>query len=90
MRFVLGIVIAALLPASALAAKSGVAMSLSSAQAAAAKGDQEAAAALSTTTDRETCLSGCASRGHSKSQCTTACRPGLCHPGAEQPYCVSK
>jgi hypothetical protein len=90
MRFVLCIVIAALLPASDLAAQGGGAMSLSSAQAAAAKGDQNAAAALSTTTDRETCMSGCASRGHSKNQCVTACRPGLCHPGAEQPYCVSK
>ncbi len=55
MRFVLCIVIAALLPATALAAKGGGSMSLSSAQAAAAKGDQKAAAALATTTDRETC-----------------------------------
>jgi hypothetical protein len=89
MRFVLCIVIAALLPASALAA-SGGSMSLSSAQAAAAKGDQKAAAAIATTTDRESCMTGCANRGHSKSQCVTACRPGLCHPGGEQPYCVSK
>ena len=93
MRFVLCIVIAALLPASALAAKDGGfrgSMSLSRAQAAAAKGDQKAAAAVATTTDRESCMTGCANRGHSKSQCITACRPGLCHPGAEQPYCVSK
>ena len=90
MRFVLCVVIAVLLPASALAAKSGGAMSLSSAQAAAARGDQQAAAALSTTTTREGCISGCSSRGHSKSQCDNACRPGLCHPDAEQPYCVSK
>lgn len=90
MRFVLCIVIAALLPASALAAKSDEVMSLSHAQAAAAKGDQKAAAALTTTTSRDGCLSGCSSRGHSKSQCATACRPGLCHPGGEQPYCVSK
>jgi hypothetical protein len=89
MRFVLCIVIAALLPASALAAKGGGSMSLSSAQAAAAKGDQKAAAAIATTTDRESCMTGCA-RGHSKSQCVSACRPGLCHPGGEQPYCVSK
>lgn len=89
MRFVLCIVIAALLPASALAAQGG-SMSLSRAQAAAAKGDQKAAAAIQTTTDHDTCMNGCASRGHSKSQCVTACRPGLCHPGAEQPYCVSK
>ena len=57
MRFVLCIVIAALLPASALAATDGVAMSLSSAQAAAAKGDQKAAAAVQTTTSREACMS---------------------------------
>lgn len=90
MRFVICIVIAALLPASALAAKGDGPMSLSRAQTAAAKGDQEAAAALATTTNRDGCLSGCASRGHSKGQCDNACRPGLCHPGAEQPYCVSK
>ena len=89
MRFVLCVVIAALLPASGLAAQGG-SMSLSRAQAAAAKGDQKAAAAVATTTDRETCMTGCANRGHSKGQCVTACRPGLCHPGAEQPYCVSK
>jgi len=45
---------------------------------------------FATTTDRESCMTGCANRGHSKSQCVTACRPGLCHPGGEQPYCVSK
>ena len=91
MRFVLCIVIAALLPASALAAKgSGGSMSLSRAQAAAAKGDQNAARAVATTTDRESCMTGCANRGHSKSQCVSACRPGLCHSGGEQPYCVSK
>ena len=90
MRFIVCIVMAALFPASALAAKSGGSMSLSSAQAAAEKGDQKAAAAIATTTDRESCMTGCANRGHSKSQCVTACRPGLCHPGGEQPYCVSK
>jgi hypothetical protein len=90
MRFVLCVVIVALLPASALAAKGGESMSLSRAQAAAAKGDQKAAAAIATTTDRESCMTGCANRGHSKSQCVSACRPGLCHPGGEQPYCVSK
>ena len=90
MRFVLCIVIAALLPASALAAKGGGSMSLSSAQVAAAKGDQKAAAAIATTTDRESCMTGCANRGHSKSQCVSACRPVLCHPGGEQPDCVSK
>ena len=59
MRFVLCIVIAALLPGSALAAKGGT-MSLSRTQAAAARGDQQAAAALATTTYREACMSGCA------------------------------
>ena len=88
MRFVLCVVIAALLPASALAAKGP--MSLSNTQAAAARGDQQAAAALSTMTNRDACMSGCASRGHAKDQCVSACRPGLCHPGGEQPYCVSK
>ena len=87
MRFVLCIVIAALLPASALAATE---MSLSSAQAAAAKGDQKAAAAVQTTTSRDGCMSGCDARGFSKNKCVEACRPGLCHPGAETPYCVSK
>ena len=87
MRFVLCVVIAAMLPASALAQKGG-SMSLSRAQAAAAKGDQRAAAALQTTTERDVCMNECANRGHSKNQCVSACRPGLCHPGAEQPYCV--
>ena len=45
MRFILCIVIAALVPASAFAA-TGVPMSLSQTQAAAAKGDQKAAAAV--------------------------------------------
>jgi hypothetical protein len=90
MRFVLCIVIAALLPASALAAKGGGSMSLSSAQAAAARGHQGAAAALATMTNREAYLSGCANRGHPKDQCASACRLGLCHPGGEQPYCVTK
>ena len=90
MRFVFCIVIAALLPGSALAATGGGPMSLSQTQAAAARGDLQAAAALSTTTNRDGCMSGCASRGHPKDQCVSACRPGLCHPGAEQPYCVSK
>ena len=90
MRFVLCVVLAALVPCSALAAKSGPALSLSRAQDAAARGDQKAAAAVATTTDRDTCMSGCASRGHSKNECVSACRPGICHPGGEQPYCVSK
>jgi Mg2+/Co2+ transporter CorB len=67
MRFVLCIVIAALLPVSALAAKGGGgAMSLTRAQAAAAKGDQKAAAVVATTTNRDTCLSGVALVGFQK------------------------
>lgn len=88
MRFVLCILLATLLPGSAYAAKET--MSLQQAQAAAAKGDAEAAAAVRTTTDRQTCLSGCANRGYDEGRCTNACRPGICHPGAEQPYCVAR
>ena len=88
MRFILCVVMAALLPASALAATSSETLSLSRAQKAAARGDQKAQFALSTTTDRESCMSGCSSRGLSKGQCVKACRPGVCHPGGEQPYCV--
>ena len=90
MRLVLCVFIAALLPVSALAATGGGAVSLSRAQAAAARGDQNAVAALATTTSRAGCMSGCASRGHSKGQCVSACRPSLCHPGGQLPYCVSK
>ena len=89
MRFVLCIIIAALLPGSALAAKGGT-MSFSRTQAAAARGDQQAAAALATTTYRESCMSGCAARGHRKGQCVSASRPGICHPSGKQPYCVAK
>ena len=88
MRFVLCIMLAALPPSFAFAAK-GI-MTLSEAQAAAATGDADAAAAIMMTVDRQTCLKGCADRGHNKDQCTDACRPGLCHPGASQPYCVAK
>ena len=88
MRFVLCILLVALPPSFAFAAKRT--MSLSEAQAAAAKGDADAAAAITMTTDRQTCLKECANRGHNKEQCTNACRPGLCHPGAEQPYCIAK
>ena len=90
MRFVFCVVIAALLPVSAPAATGGSSMSLSQTQAAAARGDLQAAAALSTMTNRDGCMSGCASRGHPKDQCVSACRPGLCHTGGEQPYCVSR
>jgi len=88
MRFMLCLLLAIVLPGSALAAKET--MTLSEAQAAAQKGNAEAAAALATTVDREVCLDGCAKRGHNRAQCSSACRPGLCHPGAEQPYCVER
>jgi hypothetical protein len=86
MRFVLCILLVAWPPSFAFAAKGT--MRLSEAQEAAAKGDDAAAVAM--TTDRQTCLNGCANQGHNKEQCTNTCRPGLCHPGAEQPYCIAK
>ena len=90
MRFVLCLLFATVLSGPAFAAKqSRQNMSLSQAQAAAAKGDQAAAAAVGTTIDQQTCLNGCASRGYDKRNCTAACRPGLCHPRAETPYCVA-
>src|SRR5262245_61858049 len=88
MRFVLCILSVALLPTFAFAAKGT--MSLTEAHAAAAKGDADAAGPIMMTTDRQICLNECARRGHNKEQCTNACRPGLCHPGAEQPYCIAK
>jgi hypothetical protein len=88
MRFMLCILLVASPLSFAFAVKGT--MSLSDAQAAAAKGDADAAAAIMMTTERQTCLNGCANRGYNKDQCTEACRPGLCHPGAQQPYCVAK
>ena len=88
MRFALIILLVALPSSFAFAAKGT--MSLLEAQAAAAKGDVDAAAAIRMTTDRQTCLNGCTNRGHKQEQCTNACRPGLCHPSAEQPYCIAK
>ncbi len=87
MRFVLCVLLAALLPGAASAATR--ALSFPQAQAAAQKGDQRAASALATTTDRMTCLNACGSRGYSNAKCETACRPGYCHPAAEQPYCIA-
>jgi 3-hydroxy-3-methylglutaryl CoA synthase len=84
MRFVLCIVVAALLSAPASAAT----MSIEDALHAAAAGDRNAVAAVGTTTNQRTCLRGCANRGYSKSQCDTACEPGLCHTDGPQPYCV--
>ena len=88
MRFVLCTLLVALLPSFAFAAKGT--MSLPEAQIAAAKGDADAAVAITMTTDRQICLNECARRGHHKDQCANACRPGLCHLGAEQPYCIAK
>src|SRR6478609_4797188 len=88
MRLVLCVLLLALSPGVAFAAKDT--MTLSQAQAAAAKGDSQAAAAIGTTTDQQTCLNECSNRGYDKGKCATACRPGICHPGGEPPYCVAK
>jgi len=88
MRFVFCVLLAVTLPGSALAAKRT--LSLTQAQAAADKGDANAAAALTTTTDRDTCLAECGNRGYQKGHCANACRPGFCHPEDETPYCISK
>jgi len=89
MRLVLSVLLALMLAAPAVAAKR-TSMSLAQTQASADKGDADASAALAMTTDKETCTSECNKRGHDKAQCVSACRPGMCHPGAEQPYCVEK
>jgi hypothetical protein len=88
MRFVLCLLLATMLPGSAVAAKRT--LSLMQAEAAAAKGDANASAALATTTDRGTCLNECGNRGNDKAHCATACRPGLCHPDDDTPYCIAK
>ena len=90
LRLVLCTAIAVLAPASALAAKRGETVSVSHAQAAAEKGNQQAAAALNMTVDREACLNECSNRGNDKRECASACRPGLCHLNSEQPYCVER
>ena len=90
LRFVLCIAAAALLAPPAFAAKSGGTMSLSRAQAAAERGDQQAAAAVNMTVDRETCMNECSNRGNNRRECISACRPGVCHPRGEQPYCVER
>jgi len=88
MRFVLCILLAMVLPGSALAAKRT--MTLTQAQVAAARGDSTAARALTTTVDRQVCLSECANRGHDNGQCASACRQGFCHPDADTPYCIAR
>jgi len=88
MRFVLCVLLATVVSGPAFAAKDT--MSLSQAQAAAAGGDQAAAAAVATTTDQQTCLRECANRGYDKRHCDSGCRPGLCHPNGDTPYCVAR
>jgi hypothetical protein len=90
MRFALCVLIAVLVPGSASAAAAKRTMSLSQAQAAAQKGDSKAAAAVATTTDQRTCQNECANRGYKATECTSACRPGICHPDADTPYCVGR
>ena len=86
MRFVLCVLLATVASGSVYA--DTPAMSLAQAQAAAAAGDQAAAAAIATTTDQQTCLRKSANRGYQ--HCDVGCRPGLCHPGGDIPYCVSR
>lgn len=88
MRFVLCIVIYGLLAALLGAPAFAATMDIEDALRAAAAGDRNAIAATATTTNQRTCLRGCANRGYSKSQCDTACQPGLCHTDGPQPYCV--
>jgi len=88
MRFVLFILLAVLVPESAFSAERT--LTRSEAQEAAGAGDAQAAAALTMTTDRGTCMTECAKRGHSSAECTDACQPGLCHPDASQPYCIRR
>jgi hypothetical protein len=89
LRLMLCILLVAAVPSSAIAAKRT--MSLSQAQTAAAKGDDaNVSAALAMTTDRNTCLNGCGSRGYDDAHCKLYCKPGFCHPDEETPYCVGK
>ena len=88
MRLVLCVLLTMLLTSSTFAAQRT--LTRSEAQAAVGSGDAQAAAALTMTTDQATCLNECTKRGHNKAACADACRPGLCHPDAEQPYCISR
>jgi hypothetical protein len=88
LRLTLCILLAGAVPASAIAAKRTI--SLSQAQTSAAKGDANVSAALAMTTDRNTCLNGCGSRGYDDAHCKLYCKPGFCHPDEETPYCVGK
>jgi len=86
MRLGLCVLLSMLLASSSIAAQRT--LTRSEAQTAVAGGDAQAAGALTMTTDQTTCLNECAKRGHSSVECATACTPGLCHPDAEQPYCI--
>jgi len=88
MRLVLCVLLTMLLTSSTFAAQRT--LTRSEAQEAVATGDAQAAGALTMTTDQATCLNECTKRGHNTAACTEACRPGLCHPDAEQPYCISR
>ena len=88
MRLVLCVLLTMLLTSSALPAQRT--LTRSEAQAAVARGDAQAAAALTMTTNQTTCLNECTRRGHNRAECANACQPGLCHPDAEQPYCISR
>ena len=86
MRFVLCALLTMLLTNSTFAAQRT--LTRSEAQTAVASGDAQAAGALTMTTDQGTCLNECRKRGYNTAECAAACQPGLCHPDAEQPYCV--
>jgi len=86
MRLVLCALITMLLTNSTFAAQRT--LTRSEAHNAVATGDAQAAAALTMTVNQKTCLNGCKKRGHNTAECADACRPGLCHPDAEQPYCI--
>ena len=88
MRLVLCVLATMLLINSTFAAQRT--LTRSEAQDAVATGDAQAAAALTMTTSQTTCLNECTRRGHNTEECADACRPGLCHPDAEQPYCISR
>ena len=86
MRLVLCVLLTMLLTSSTFAAERT--LTRTEAQAAVGAGDAQAAGALTMTTDQATCQNECKKRGHDAAKCTEACRPGLCHPDAEQPYCI--
>ena len=86
MRLVLCVLLSMLLTSSTFADQRT--LTRSEAQAAVGSGDAQAAAALAMTTDQATCQNECTKRGHNTAKCADACRPGLCHPDAEQPYCI--